>query len=159
VAHSNLGGLAAELGEWAAAQDHLRQAASALEARGERHALAFSLAMLSQAELGGGEVGAAREAAERSRQLATSVEFAPGVGLALARLGDLAAHGGDDRPPPTLPRGAEPADRLPETIRTLERLAAADRRRPIRSRRGRCWTRRTGCAPPTTCRRRRWPAP
>ena len=138
VAHSNLGGLAAEMGEFAVAQDHLRQAADALEARGERHALAFSLAMLSQAELGGGDVDAARDAAERSRQLATSVEFWPGVGLALARLGDLARYDGDDVAAAELYREAlnQPIG-LPETIRTLERLAAAtaasdpDQARPL----------------------------
>jgi tetratricopeptide (TPR) repeat protein len=126
VAHSNLGGLAAEIGEFAVAQEHLRRAAAALEARGERHALAFSLAMLSQAELGCGDATAARDAAERSRELAAGVEYGPGVGLALARLGDLARDGGDDGAAADLYREAlnRPIG-LPETIRTLERLAAA----------------------------------
>jgi hypothetical protein len=82
--------------------------------------------MLSQAELGCGDATAARDAAERSRELAAGVEYGPGVGLALARLGDLARDGGDDGAAADLYREAlnRPIG-LPETIRTLERLAAA----------------------------------
>jgi tetratricopeptide (TPR) repeat protein len=125
VAHNNLGGLAAELGDFAGARTHLLLAAQEFRARGGDHALSFCLAMLSQAYLGGGEVEPARLAAQEALRVARAVEFGHGVGLALARLGDLAARDGD----PATARehyghALEQPIGLPETIRTLERLAA-----------------------------------
>jgi tetratricopeptide (TPR) repeat protein len=126
VARNNLGELAAETGDFPRARAHLSWAAAEFDAQGERHALAFCLAMLSQAYLGCGEVDPARDAAERALRIARDVEYGHGIGLALARLGDLARHAGDDATAADRYRQAldQPIG-LPEVIRTLERLAAA----------------------------------
>jgi predicted ATPase/Tfp pilus assembly protein PilF/DNA-binding XRE family transcriptional regulator len=126
VAHHNLGELASELGDYPTARRHLERAADDFRVRSADHALSVCLCMLSQTYLGTGDGGRARQAAEEALRLARGVEFGHGVGLALARLGDLAAYEGDA----DVARGqygramAQPIG-LPETIRTLERFAAA----------------------------------
>jgi hypothetical protein len=82
--------------------------------------------MLSQTYLGTGEVEPARQAAQEALRVARDVEFGPAVGLALARLGDLATHEGDaDAARVQYGRALALPIGLPETIRTLERFAAA----------------------------------
>jgi predicted ATPase len=126
VGHHNLGELASELGDYPTAKLHLSRAADEFRAGGMDHALSVSLAMLSQTYLGGGEVNRARQHGEEALRVARGVEFGQGLGIALARLGDLAAHTGQlavarDHYGRAL---AQPIG-LPETIRTLERFAAA----------------------------------
>jgi predicted ATPase/tetratricopeptide (TPR) repeat protein/DNA-binding XRE family transcriptional regulator len=126
VAHHNLGELASELGDYATARQHLERAAEDFRARGVDHALSVCLAMHSQTYLGAGEVGRARQAAEEALRVARGVEFGHGVGLALARLGDIAAYEGDAETARRLfGRAMAQPIGLPETIRTLERFAAA----------------------------------
>jgi tetratricopeptide (TPR) repeat protein len=125
VARNNLGGLAAEIGDFAGARRHLSRAAAEFEAQGEGATLAFCLAMFSQAQLGCGEVAPARTSAERALQLAREVEYGHGVGLALARLGDIARDDGDHAVAGEwYGQALQQPIGLSETIRTLERLAA-----------------------------------
>jgi predicted ATPase/tetratricopeptide (TPR) repeat protein len=107
-----------ELGAYTAAHDHLLAAVAS--------PTAYAKALLSGALLGLDRPAEAQTAAEEALELARAAEDRPGLGLALARLGDLALARGDHAEATgLLLQALEHADGRPEQARALDRLALA----------------------------------
>jgi predicted ATPase/transcriptional regulator with XRE-family HTH domain len=96
VARVNLGDLANDRGDHAEARTYLERAVEEFRARRERHRLAHALTVLAGALLGLGQLDRALGLATEALTIAREVDYRPGIGLALARLGDLARAGGDE---------------------------------------------------------------
>jgi predicted ATPase/DNA-binding XRE family transcriptional regulator len=82
-------------GRLAAAREAGEQAASIFRAHGERRSLAHSLAVLAGVAIAQHRPDDAAALAGEALEIARTVEYRPAIGLALARLGDLAAAAGD----------------------------------------------------------------
>jgi hypothetical protein len=82
--------------------------------------------MLAEALLGGGDVDAAEATATEALDAARTVDYRAAIGLASARLGDVAlARGEPERAATLLLSALDDAVGPPEQARTLDRLARA----------------------------------
>jgi predicted ATPase/DNA-binding XRE family transcriptional regulator len=122
----NCGGVENDLGRYAEAVAHLSAAATWFREAGETAPAAFARAMLAEALLGAGDVDAAEATAAEAVELARTVDHRAAIGLATARLGDVAlARGEPERAATLLLSALDDAAGPPEQARTLERLALA----------------------------------
>lgn len=122
----NSGGVENDLGHYPAAVEHLGAAVAWFHEAGEPAPAAFARAMLAEALLGAGDLDAAEAAAHEALAEARAVDHRAAIGLATARLGDVALARGDHARAATLLLSAlDDAAGPPERARTLDRLAAA----------------------------------
>ncbi|MBM2616708.1 tetratricopeptide repeat protein [Actinoplanes sp. LDG1-06] len=125
VTRMNLAGVENDLGAYESARAHLVTAVAAFRELSDTSPTAYALGMLAESLLGLGREEAEAIAGE-ALAMAREAEYRPGIGLALARLGDIAlARSEWDTAAKLLAEAFEHANGRPEQARTLDRLAAA----------------------------------
>ncbi|MBU2662643.1 tetratricopeptide repeat protein [Actinoplanes bogorensis] len=126
VTRMNLAGVENDLGAYASSHEHLVAAVAAFRELNDTSPTAYALGMLAEARLGSDLVDEAEATAREALEMARAAEYRPGIGLALARLGDVALARGDrDAAAKLLTEAFGHANGRPEQARTLDRLAAA----------------------------------